>query len=158
MIIYANSSVRIDESLSKGSRSSINIYGNVSYLSSLAWEDRGDVKNLFDEFINWKNSFAGINFYRLEEGKEENSNDYGWLVLDGTFCIDKEGKNIVFKCSCGLSSSKWHQLKSDLLIDDLWVEFTINQINAGRLSESDSAIESKIVLFMDSYSLVKNRK
>ena len=88
MQIYANKSIRIDESLSTSLRSSIKIFGNV-YYGSLAWGERKDFKKLLEEEVNWKEAIATINFVRLEENKEQKHNDFGWIYMDGTFELHK---------------------------------------------------------------------
>ena len=157
MQIYANKSIRIDESLSTSLRSSIKIFGNVTY-GSLAWGERKDIKKLLEEEVNWKEAIATINFVRLEENKEQKHNDLGWICMDGTFELHKESKYFAIRCNCCLSTEKWLQLKNDLLakIDSNYsFEFNINQINSALLKETQDTIESNIELYMESYSIVK---
>ena len=157
MQIYANKSIRIDESLSTSLRSSIKIFGNVTY-GSLAWGERKDIKKLLEEEVNWKEAIATINFVRLEENKEQKHNDLGWICMDGTFEFHKESKYFAIRCNCCLSTEKWLQLKNDLLakIDSNYsFEFNINQINSALLKETQDTIESNIELYMESYSIVK---
>jgi hypothetical protein len=157
MQIYANKSIRIDETLSTSLRSSIKIFGNVAY-GSLSWGDRKDIKKLLEEQVNWKEAFATINFVKLEENKEQKHNDLGWIIMDGTFELHKESKYFAIRCNCCLSTEKWLQLKNDLLakIDSNYsFEFNINQINSAKLKETDETIESNIELYMESYSIVK---
>ena len=156
MQIYANKSIRIDESLSTALRSSIKVYGNINY-SSITFCDRKDLKNLLDEQVNWKEAIGTINFIRLEENKEQKHNEDGWIFMDGTFEFHKESKYFAIRCNCCLSTEKWLQLKNDVLanIDSNYsFEFNIHQLNSGSLKETDETIESKIELFMDSYSIV----
>ena len=156
MQIYANKSIRIDESLSTSLRSSIKIFGNVTY-GSLSWGDRKDIKKLLEEQVNWKEAFATINFVKLEENKEQKHNDLGWIIMDGTFELHKESKHFAIRCNCCLSNEKWLQLKNDLLakIDyNYSFEFNINQINSTKLEETDETIESNIELYMESYSII----
>jgi hypothetical protein len=157
MQIYANKSIRIDESLSTSLRSSIKIFGNVTY-GSLSWGDRKDIKKLLEEQVNWKEAFATINFVKLEEDKEQKHNDLGWIYLNGTFELHKESKYFAIRCNCCLSAEKWLQLKNDLLakIDGNYsFEFNINEINSALIKETEETFESNIELYMESYSIVK---
>ena len=159
MQIYANKSIRIDESFSTSLRSSIKIFGNLTY-GSLSWGDRKDLKKILEEQVDWKEAFATINFVKLEENKEQKHNDLGWIVMDGKFELHKESKNFAIRCNCCLSTENWLQLKNDLLtkIDSNYsFEFNINQINSAKINESEEAIESNIELYMESYSIVKSK-
>ena len=165
MQIYANKSIRIDESLSTSLRSSIKIFGNVYYgslvwddSSQAAWDSRKDIIKILDEQVNWKEAIATINFVKLEENKEQKHNNLGWICMDGTFELHKESKYFAIRCNCCLSTEKWLQLKNDLLakIDSNYsFEFNINQMNSAPLKETEDTIESTIELFMESYSIVK---
>ena len=157
MQIYANKSIRIDESLSTSLRSSIQIYGNVMY-GTLAWGDRRDIKTLLEEQVNWKDAIATINFVKLEENKVQKHSDLGWIYMDGTFEFHKKSKSFAIRCNCCLSTEKWVQLKNDLLAkndSDYSFEFNIKQIISARLNETEETIESSIELYMESYSIVK---
>jgi hypothetical protein len=157
MQIYANKSIRIEESLSTSLRSSIKIFGNV-YYGSLVVGERKDIKKLLEEGVNWKEAMATINFVRLEENKEQKHNDFGWICMDGTFELHKESKYFAIRCNCCLSAEKWLQLKNDLLAksdENYSIEFNITQLNSAPLKETEETIESNIELYMDSYSIVK---
>ena len=157
MQIYANKSIRIAESLSTDLRSSIQIYGNVTY-GSLVWGDRKDIKALLEGQVNWKEAIATINFVKLEENKVQKHSDLGWIVMDGTFEFHKISKSFAIRCNCGLSTEKWLQLKNDLFAktDSKYsLEFNIKHIISARLKETEETIESNIELYMESYSIVK---
>jgi hypothetical protein len=156
MQIYANKTIRIDESLSTSVRSSIQIYGSVAN-GSLAWEERNDLKIFFEEKVIWNEAIASIDFICTEEDKDQQNNFLGWLFMEGSFQFDKESEVFSIRCNCLLNQKKWLQLKNDLLIskkNDFVIEFNINQINSGRLTETEEVIESKIELYMQSYSIV----
>jgi hypothetical protein len=160
MQIYANKSIRIDESLSTDLRSSIKIFGNV-YYGSLAWGERDDLKKLFDELVNWKVAVATINFLRLEESKEQKYNESGWIRMDGKIDFDKKSNYLDLSCTCLLTPEKWTQLKNDLFAksnSSFDFEFNIAEINSGVLKETDESISSKIELYMESYSIVRLNK
>ena len=159
MQIYANKEIRIDESLSD-LRSSIKVIGSV-YYGTLAWGERNELKNLLDERVNWKEAIASINFICLEDDKEQKHNELGWICMNGTFELHKESKHLAMRCDCSMTPSNWLKLKNYLVLKngtDFGVEFNINQINAGRIIETEEIFESKIELFMDSYSFVKFAK
>ena len=157
MQIYANKSIRIDESLSTDLHSSIQIYGNIMY-GTLAWGDRKDIKTLLEGEVNWKEAIATINFVKLEENKVQKHSDLGWICMDGTFEFHKKSKSFAIRCTCRLSTEKWMQLRNDLLakIDSSYsFEFNIKQLNSAPLKGTEETIESNIELYMESYSIVK---
>jgi hypothetical protein len=160
MQIYANKSIRIDESLTTGLRSSIQIFGNV-YYGSIAWGERDDLKKLFDELVNWREAVATMTFTRLEESKEQKFNDSGWIHMDGKINFNKQSNYLDLRCTCLLTPEKWTQLKNDLFAksnSSFDFEFNIAEINSGVLKETDESISSKIELYMESYSIVKLNK
>ena len=159
MQIYANKIIRIDESLSD-LRSSIKILGNIHY-GTLVWGERNELKKLLDEKVNWKEAIGTINFICLEEDKEQKHNELGLICMNGTFELHKESKHLAIRCDCSVTPSNWLKLKNYLVLkndNDFGVEFNVTQINAGRIIETEEIFESKIELFMESYSFVKFSK
>jgi hypothetical protein len=159
MQIYANKNIRIDESLSD-LRSSITILGNINY-GTLVWGERNELKKFLDERVNWKEAIASITFVCLEDDKEQKHNELGWICMDGTFELNKESKYFAIRCSCTLTPNNWLNLKNYLFLkndNNFGVEFNITQIHAGRIVETEEAFESKIELYMESYSINKFSK
>lgn len=157
MQIYANKIIRVNESLSD-LRSSIKILGNINY-GTLVWGERNELKKLLDERVNWKDAIASINFVCLEEGKEQEHNALGWICLKGELELHKEAKHFAIRCDCFLTPQNWLHLRNYLLQksdNDFCIEFNITQIDAGRIIETEEAFESRIELFMDSYSISKS--
>jgi hypothetical protein len=156
MQIYANKIIRVDEPLSD-LRSSIKILGNI-YYGTLAWSERNELKKLLDEKVNWKEAIGSINFICLEEDKEQKHNELGLICMNGTLELHKESKHLAIRCDCSLTPSNWLKLKNYLVLtndNNFGVEFNVTQINAGRIIETEEIFESKIELFMESYSFVK---
>lgn len=159
MQIYANKEIRIEESFSD-LRSSIKVLGSV-YYGTLAWGERNELKKLLDEKVNWKEAIGTINFICLEDDKKQTHNELGLICMNGTFELHKESKHLAIRCDCSLTPSNWLKLKNYLILksdNEFGIEFNITQINAGRIIETEEIFESKIELFMESYSLVKLSK
>lgn len=157
MQIYANKIISFNESLSD-LRSSIKILGNINY-GTLVWGERNELKKLLDERVNWNEAIASINFVCLEEDKEQKHNALGWIYLKGELELHKKSKHFAIRCDCSLTLKNWLNLRNYLLHKsdtNFSVEFNITQIDAGRIIETEEAFESRIELFMDSYSISKS--
>ncbi len=156
MQILTNLGIRIDQSLNSGIRSNITTYGNIAYFNNMAWEERKDLKHILEEQVNWKAATASIDFFLIEDNKEERHDHYGRICLDGRFNLHKDSGSFNIKCDCLLSPVNWNKLRNDIFAHDEITKalaFNIIQINSTAFDETTESIEAKIKIYMESYSI-----